>query len=243
LTKSSLALFTLFLVLPASLLMLHPVHTAPDAAPETSPASGWLTRPAPVSPPNLERGRRIFLRDCAHCHGQNGDGISLNMYTLHPAPFDLTSFALSESFIVRTVREGIPGTDMPGWRLGSDQDVRAVSAYTARLSRPDSLPEEERYAPPEALHEAGRRIYTMHCVSCHGERGTGDGPDAAQHLPRPASFADMRPSYAAARRLIENGVHGTAMPSWPLLTAPEIQAVTSYVRTLYISSRAVGVRP
>ena len=241
--KSSLVLFALFLVLPASLLMWNPARTAPGAVIETTSASGWLLPPAPASPADLERGRSIFLRDCAHCHGANGDGISLNMHTLHPAPFDLTSFELSVPFIARTVREGIPGTDMPGWRLGSDEDVRAVSAYTARLSRPDSLPEEDRYAPPEALQEAGRRIYSMHCVSCHGQRGRGDGPDAAQHLPRPASFADMRPSYAAARHVIENGVHGTAMPSWPLLTAPEIQAVTFYIRTLYTDRRMVGVRP
>jgi len=93
------------------------------------------------------------------------------------------------------------------------------------------------------LHEGGRRVYAMHCVTCHGEQGRGDGPDAGKHLPRPASFADMRPSYAAARRVIENGVHGTAMPSWPLLTSPQIQAVTFYIRTLYTDSRAVGERP
>jgi len=243
LTKGSLVLFAFFLVLPASLLLSPRVHTALNASPEKETASGWLLSPAAVSTPNLETGRRIFLRDCAHCHGYNGDGISPNMDTLHPAPFDLTGFLLAESFIRRVVREGIPGTDMPGWSLGSDEEVRAVSAYTAHLGRPDSLPVEERYAPPEALHEAGRRVYTMHCVSCHGEQGHGDGLDAAQHLPRPASFADMRPSYAAARRVIENGVHGTDMPSWPLLTAPEIQAVTFYIRTLYTISRAVGARP
>jgi mono/diheme cytochrome c family protein len=194
-------------------------------------------------PAVLENGQRIFQRDCAHCHGPHGDGISPNRQTLHPAPFDLTSFELTDSFILRVVREGVEGADMPGWRLGTDEEVRAVSAYTVTLGRPDELPAEDRYAPPEALHEAGRRIYTMHCISCHGEQGRGDGPDAVKHLPRPASFADMRPSYAAARRVIENGVHGTAMPSWPLLTSPEIQAVTFYIRTLYTNSRAVGARP
>jgi mono/diheme cytochrome c family protein len=246
-----LVVFTLFLAVPVAMLMIDPVHPAPGAS-EPMAASGkegrsrtenWLVPPAAVTATSPEKGQRIFLRDCAHCHGQRGDGVSPNMQTLHPAPFDLTTFELADSFIRRAVRDGVPGTDMPGWRLGSEEDVRAVSAYTARLGRSDTLSTEERYAPPEALHEAGRRIYTMHCVSCHGELGHGDGPDAAQHLPRPASFAEMRPSYAAARRVIENGVHGTAMPSWPLLTSPEIQAVTFYVRTLYTNSRTVAVRP
>jgi cytochrome c oxidase cbb3-type subunit I/II len=43
----------------------------------------------------------------------------------------------------------------------------------------------------------------------------------------------MRPSFAAARQVVENGVAGTAMPSWPLLTPPEIQAVTYYIRSFY----------
>jgi mono/diheme cytochrome c family protein len=198
----------------------------------------------PAAAATSENGQRIFLRDCAHCHGERGDGVSRNMSTLHPAPFDLTSFELADSFIQRIVRDGLPGSDMPGWRLGSDEDVRAVSAYTARLGRPDTLPARESYAPPETLREAGLRVYTQHCFSCHGKEGKGDGPDGGKHLPRPASFTEMRPSYVAAQRIIQNGVRGTDMPSWPLLTAPEIQAVTFYIRTLYAGKNiSSGVHP
>ncbi len=108
-----------------------------------------------------------------------------------------------------------------------------MSAYTARIGRSDQLPETDRFALPEALQEAGQRIYTMHCARCHGEGGGGDGKDAIRHPPKPQSFQGMRPSYAAAKRIIENGVPGTAMASWPLLTQPEIQAVTYYIRSLY----------
>jgi len=192
----------------------------------------------------LENGKRIFLRDCAHCHGQRGDGVSLNMRTLHPAPFDLTSFELSESYIRHVVREGLPGSDMPAWHLGSEEEVNDVSAYTARLEKLHPLPSQESYAPPDVMREAGHRIYKMHCVTCHGEHGEGDGPDASKHLPRPASFTEMSPAFTAARHIIQNGVRGTDMPSWPLLTDPEIQAVTFYIRTLYAGSSAPsGPRP
>lgn len=238
-----LVALALFLGILLATFLVKPGQPGPNASLEAVAAFKWLVPPGNAAAPFLDLGQRIFQRDCAHCHGPEGDGMSANRETLHPAPFDLTSFELTESFVRRIVRDGLPGTDMPGWRLGTDEEVRAVSAYTVGLSRPDALPPEESYAPPEALHEAGSRVYTMHCVSCHGEQGTGDGPDASQHLPRPASFADMRPSYAAAQRVIENGVHGTAMASWPLLTAPEIQAVTFYIRTLYTSSSSVGVGP
>ena len=202
---------------------------------------------APPRPPAnaiLENGKRIFLRDCAHCHGQRGDGVSFNMRTLHPAPFDLTSFELSESYIRHVVREGLPGSDMPAWHLGSEEEVNDVSAYTARLGNLHPLPSQESYAPLEVMREAGHRIYKMHCVTCHGEHGQGDGPDSSKHLPRPASFTEMSPAFTAARHIIQNGVPGTDMPSWPLLTDPEIQAVTFYIQTLYRGSSAPsGQRP
>jgi mono/diheme cytochrome c family protein len=241
-----LARLALVVALVASLFILNrargPASVTPGEVAPAVPAEELKSSPATAISPAalLEQGQHIFLRDCAHCHGPRGDGVSPNMRTLHPAPFDLTSFELTEDFVRRIVREGLAGTDMPGWSLGTEDEIRAVAAYTVTLGRPDALPESEQYAPPEALNEAGRRVYSMHCVKCHGEQGHGDGPEAAQHLPRPASFAEMRPSFAAARSAIANGVPGTAMPSWPLLTAPETQAVTFYIRSLYTNMRAVG---
>jgi mono/diheme cytochrome c family protein len=250
LAKSRVAIVALLLV-AGTWLVVPLLRNRPSISPAGSAATREESggKEAPAGAPTVASatapadGRMIFLRDCAHCHGPRGDGISPNMRTLHPAPFDLTAFELAGGFIERVVRDGYPGSDMPGWKLGTDDEVRAVSAYTAGLGRSDVLAPEESYAPPEALREAGRRIYTAHCVTCHGEQGRGDGPDAEKHLPRPASFAEMRPAYSAARRIIQDGVKGTDMPSWPLLTAPEIQAVTFYIRTLYTGSRdGAGVR-
>ena len=190
-----------------------------------------------ASSSELVRGRWLFMRDCAHCHGRSGDGNSPVRQSLHPAPLSLTAFDLTESFVLHLLREGVPGSDMPAWHVSPEEDLHAVSAYTARLGHRDELLEGDRFSTPEALEEAGRRIYAMHCIRCHGERGAGDGKDAAQYLPKPPTFQGMRPSYAAAKRLIEGGVPGTAMAAWPLLTEPEIQAVTYYIRSLYPGDR------
>ena len=243
----------LFLGIPISMLMIQPVNPAPSDSLATDALSNnespggptnWFVAPVTLTATAPGKGRRLFLRDCARCHGEHGDGVSLVADTLHPRPFDLTSFELTDSFILRVLREGVPGSDMPAWPVSSDVDLRTVAAYTARLARPDALPAQEHYAPPEALQEAGRRIYVMHCTGCHGENGSGDGPEAGRYLPMPASFSEMRPSYAAAKHVIENGVHGTAMPAWPLLTSAEIQAVTFYIRTLYAGPEsATGAHP
>src|SRR5690348_4449260 len=142
-----------------------PVRSASARSPE---ASGDRKPNARESTDSI-RGRRVFMRDCAHCHGRRGDGISPVRRTLHPAPLDLTGFDFTASFILNILHEGVPGSDMPAWHVSPEEDLRAVSAYTAQLGRTDQLPETERFAPPEALQEAGRRIYVMHCARCHGE--------------------------------------------------------------------------
>lgn len=201
-------------------------------------ASGEARPDAPDSShSDLSKGRSLFLRDCSRCHGKDGDGTSTIRRTLHPAPLDLTGFNLSADFILNTLHNGVPGSDMPAWHSSPETDLRVVSVYTARLGRPDTLAEKDRYAPPSALHDAGRRIYVMHCARCHGESGKGDGRDASRYRPAPPNFQGMQPSYEAARSIIAGGVRGTAMPSWPLLTAPEIQAVTYYIRSLYAEGR------
>jgi mono/diheme cytochrome c family protein len=199
---------------------------------------------------NSSRGAQLFLRDCAHCHGKTGDGNSPVRATLHPRPLDLTQFEVTDSYVMQVLHNGIPGSDMPAWHASPEKDLRAEAAYTAHLARPDALAEKDQYAPPDALTEAGKRVYEAHCMTCHGMGGNGDGPDARKHRPRPPSFAGLRPSFQGARLVIQNGVAGTAMPSWPLLTPQEIQAVTYYIRSFYnegtvrrFTTAATGVQP
>jgi mono/diheme cytochrome c family protein len=214
----------------------------------SSSAQASSKRSAPKA--DAGRGAQLFQRDCAHCHGATGDGNSPVRATLHPQPLDLTNFQVSEVYVMQVLHNGVPGTDMPAWRVSPEEDLRAEASYTAGLARPDALAEKDRYAPPEALAEGGKRVYEAHCAHCHGTDGNGDGPDARKYRPRPPSFANMRPSFPGARQVIENGVPGTAMPSWPLLTPPEIQAVTYYIQSFYndsgpkrSSTVTTGVRP
>lgn len=186
-----------------------------------------------TAPASSSRGAQLFQRDCAHCHGATGDGNSPVRATLHPKPLDLTRFQLSDAYVLQVLHDGIPGTDMPAWHVAREADLREEAAYTTRLAHPDALTDQDSYAAPDALAEAGKRVYETHCQRCHGPSGSGDGPDARKYRPRPASFHGIRPSFEGASRVIQNGIAGTAMPSWTLLTPQEIQAVTYYVRSFY----------
>lgn len=89
--------------------------------------------------------------------------------------------------------------------------------------------------------EAGRALYVLHCASCHGEGGAGDGPAAAALWPRPRDHTDA--SYMNARtdddlfQAIRGGGpevgRSKLMPRWDdRFDALQIWALVAYVRTL-----------
>lgn len=71
-----------------------------------------------------------------------------------------------------------------------------VIAYAAfQKDRPWIVPEEiKKLKNPlpasESTLKAARGIYLDECAHCHGERGRGDGPEAAMHSPAPADLTD-----------------------------------------------------
>jgi hypothetical protein len=81
--------------------------------------------------------------------------------------------------------------------------------------------------------------YAARCVTCHGERGAGDGPAAGSLRPPPRNFGDA--AWAAARTdaqlaaVIHDGgvAHGLgpAMPAQSDLSREELEALVSCVRS------------
>jgi mono/diheme cytochrome c family protein len=63
--------------------------------------------------------------------------------------------------------------------------------------KPWVVPEEVKklknpFATSEPTLKAARGIYMDECAQCHGERGKGDGPEAAMHDPPPSDITDTR---------------------------------------------------
>jgi len=85
---------------------------------------------APVSPEALQHGNRIFLQNCAPCHGVSGDGKGAAATALIPEP---ASFKLKQpdfDYILQVVSDGIPGTAMPAWKNQiSESDRRALADF------------------------------------------------------------------------------------------------------------------
>lgn len=83
----------------------------------------------------------------------------------------------------------------------------------------------------------GAQVYAANCAACHGARGYGDGPAAAQLSPRPADLAWLARSHMVGDPYIywtvsEGGKPvGSAMPAFNrILSQRDIWAVVTYVR-------------
>lgn len=79
----------------------------------------------------------------------------------------------------------------------------------------------------------GPVLYQVYCASCHGPDGHGDGPSAAALRPPPRTFA-ARPwrnpvTTESIRRVIVQGLPGTAMAANPALSPADLEPLAEHV--------------
>ncbi len=143
-----------------------------------APGSSWAQtqadpprNPYTASPQIIQEGMAAFRANCAYCHGMDARGMR--------AP-DLTGvFArgATEDGLYRTVRRGIPGTEMPpaGVFL-QEPDTWKVLMYLRTLA---VTPPNE---PPRGNAENGEKVFRARCASCHRVNGRGGvlGPDLSR---------------------------------------------------------------
>ncbi|MEK6799931.1 MAG: c-type cytochrome [Planctomycetota bacterium] len=92
----------------------------------------------------------------------------------------------------------------------------------------------------------GKELFTKQCVICHGENGDGAGKFAYLMNPRPRNFQqgnfklsttqNQVPTDEDLLRTISRGMPGSAMPPWGHLPLSDLQALSRYVRQIYIDA-------
>jgi len=122
---------------------------------------------------DIAAGKRLFESQCAWCHGTTGaggTGPSLQRATLRHAADDK---ALGD-----IVRNGIPGTEMPGFTSAlTERTAWQTAAYVRSLGRTAATPIAGDVKRGAALYES------TGCGSCHviAGRGTTIGSRADRH--------------------------------------------------------------
>lgn len=199
--------------------------------------------PHPAAGQDAERGEEIYRRWCQECHGAEGDGNAPAADRMLPRPRDFGEARYqirttasgqlpTDEDLHAVIRDGVPGTTMPGWPQLDRSEREDVIAYVKTFSRffergeaPEPMDLGDDPGGGEEAVEAGREVYErLECYRCHGQAGRGDGESAptledwqdlpirAADLTRPWEFNGGESIEAIHARFL-TGLDGTPMPT------------------------------
>jgi cytochrome c553 len=116
--------------------------------------------------PDRQAGE-VMYRQCALCHGKDGQGILGGKY---PRIGGLPDYYLISSLLdyKEGVRNHAAMVVVGALQTASDQDIVDLSAYVSDLE-----PEVDVPGPEEGSARKGKRLYRYDCKSCHGRQGEG----------------------------------------------------------------------
>lgn len=152
---------------------------------------------------DIERGRAVYSRLCAFCHGADGAGdgpaagylnppprdFTLGLYKWKSTPFD--EYSPSDDDLARMISgmgshdsisgwDGMNATSMPGWSdtIGRE-DISNVAAYLKSLAGYEAAVKtvvglSGKIKPDEASVDRGRKLFKDRCSECHGSSGRGN---------------------------------------------------------------------
>jgi putative heme-binding domain-containing protein len=166
---SALTAATLLLMGSAALTAQNP--PAPTAA-QIAAADAKIPAKNPLEgdPAAIQAGMGLFRARCADCHGVDARGVR------SPDLTQVWAAGRSDDGLFRTVKRGVPNTEMVANPRMFDHEIWQVLAYLRTLAAP--APTD----PPRGNAENGQRLFRVHCSSCHriGVTGGRLGPDLSR---------------------------------------------------------------
>lgn len=211
--------------------------------------------------------RQVYEANCAVCHGAQGDGNgpAAAMFITRPRDFRTGVFKFrstpsgslpTDDDLLWTITHGLRWTGMIAQPELSDAERRAVVQYIKTFSPrfADEKPALPIHVPrrPERnskLIVEGERLFRdTDCATCHGERGRGDGPSAADMKddwgwsikPGDLSWRPLKRGSALEQiyLTIATGMSGTPMPAFAeSLQSQQIWALVYYLESLVPGDR------
>jgi cytochrome c oxidase cbb3-type subunit 3 len=165
-------------------------------------------------PAAQQMGERLFVDNCAACHGRGGYG---NVKLGAPSLIDDDwLYGGSGKDILTSIRDGRAGL-MPPWSSLGEDNVRNLANYVLSLSG----------SPHDAARAAaGKPLFTT-CAACHGPEGKGNPALGAPNLTDRIWLHGGR--FEDIVRTIGGGRQGN-MPAWSKrLTDDQTRVLAAYV--------------
>ncbi|UUZ75385.1 cytochrome-c oxidase, cbb3-type subunit III [Polaromonas sp. P1(28)-13] len=182
-------------------------------------------------------GERLFMNNCAQCHGSDRRGSKS-----YPNLTNANAAWLGQrgaEHIVQTVTNGRTGVMPPmGAAIGGEAEISQLANYVLSLS---GSPHNEIKA------FSGKKMFSA-CAACHGVDGKGNKALGAPNLTDDYWLHGW--GEAAIANIVKNGKNNVMPTQATKLTAEQIHVVSAYVLSLSGSSFpaaagpvAAGVKP
>ena len=118
----------------------------------------------------IRAGMGLYRGRCADCHGMDARGVRA------PDITQVWASGRTDDGLRLTIRNGIPGTEMPANPRIVDHEAWQILAYLRTLAAP--APAD----PPRGNAQNGEAIFRKQCAGCHRVNGVGGrlGPDLSR---------------------------------------------------------------
>ncbi len=186
----------------------------------------------PIVPPDLVNGAKLYNQECTQCHGLHGlgDGSQAAQLSVPVATLGLSDFArqFSPAEWYTVVTQGNMEKFMPAFANLTDRQRWDVVAYAMSLSTPDSVISQ------------GETLYEQKCITCHGQSGTGSGPDASTQSTSPKDFTDQAFMAQSSSASLYQAISAGITPDMPAYTSTlddnQRWALVAYLRSFTIAA-------
>jgi ubiquinol-cytochrome c reductase cytochrome c subunit len=131
---------------------------------------------ATASADDIEQGHKLFIANCASCHGLNAEGTEKNAKGEAAGPSLIGVGAAAVDFQVGTGRMPLtfPGPQaIQKPNLFSDKQVSQMAAYVASLAPGPAIPGEDVTNASKGDPARGGEIFRINCAMCHNFTGAG----------------------------------------------------------------------
>jgi cytochrome c oxidase cbb3-type subunit 3 len=183
---------------------------------------------SPAANPIVERGKPLYAKYCATCHGVERNGyVADNAPSLRTTTFLATA---SDDFLRAAIARGRPGTAMAAYdrAAGGPLSPQDVDAIIALLRDGGPRPIELPIASVAGSATDGKVVYDAMCTRCHG---TPTQRVSAVHLANPILLQTATDAFL--RYAVVMGRPPTAMVPWAGALQPkQIDDVVAYVRSM-----------
>lgn len=164
--------------------------------------------------PAMAIGERLFMNNCAQCHGSDAHG-SKGFPNLTD---DDWLYGGTPETISETIHNGRVGVMPPmAAAVGSSEDVRNVAHYVLSLSG----------SPNDSVRASLGKAKFVACAACHGMDGKGNQALGAPNLTDDIWLHGW--GEAAITAMINNGKTNEMPAQAGKLTEPQIRVLTAYV--------------